>query len=252
MPSLLMGNRVLNFSSLASTNDKLKALLSENDLPEGTLVKAYEQFAGKGYSTRTWESEPGKNLTVSYLLKPGFLPPQNQFKLTQVTSLAVRDTISYFYNGSKQIAVKWPNDIYVNQSKIAGILAENSIMGSQISHCIAGIGLNVNQEVFLSDAPNPVSLKLLTKKEISIDNCLEVLSLKLQHWYNKLKASDYKTLDEAYHKLLFRKDIPSQFYWAGETFTATLRGTDEYGQLILEDQQGKLQFFDFKEVEFVL
>jgi len=144
---------IITVESVASTNSYLKELAHSRTLDEGTVIVTRNQTAGKGQQGNAWESEAGKNITCSILLYPSFLPVQHFFLLSEVISLGVKETLDAYTDG---ITIKWPNDIYYCERKIAGILIENEITGSNISMSVAGIGVNVNQEQFLSDAPNPV------------------------------------------------------------------------------------------------
>ena len=142
----------------ASTNQYLSQLCNQlqESVAELTTVTAEFQTAGKGQRGNTWEAEEGKNLLFSFVLYPSFLEARRQFILSQIVSLAIKEELSRW---SDEITIKWPNDIYWKDKKICGILIENDLSGHHIRRSIAGIGININQEVFNSDAPNPFSLK---------------------------------------------------------------------------------------------
>lgn len=135
----------------------------DREAPHGFALMAREQTAGRGQRGNSWEAEPGKNITLSLMLRPEGIAATAQFAISEAVALGVADAVVEL--GVKEVAVKWPNDIYVGDRKIAGILIENSLNGPMISRSIAGIGLNVNQESFRSDAPNPVSIRQLTGRE---------------------------------------------------------------------------------------
>jgi len=147
---------IISFDSLPSTNNELKNRLKTNDLSEFTTILTSYQTNGRGQQSNVWESADGLNLTFSVLLKPVFLEPALQFYLSKIVALALTDVLMKYVD---ELSIKWPNDIYVGEKKIAGILIENSLMGSCIDTCVVGIGLNVNQLSFQSSAPNPISLK---------------------------------------------------------------------------------------------
>lgn len=245
-------DNILRFPRLESTNKKAKELVVSDNLREGSIVVCDEQYAGRGYSSNSWESQPGKNITATWILNPSFLPIDKQFFLTKVLSLAVKETVSLFYNGPESVTIKWPNDIYVADKKIAGILVENNIAGNTIKECFAGIGLNINQETFSSDVPNPVSIKMLTGNEYDIDKCVKILSEQIVHFYNILKSAESHKLDTLYSKNLYRIFEEAGFESAGKTFTGKIQGTDPYGRLIIMTNQGEIKTFDFKEVVFIL
>ena len=138
-----------------STNDYLAQLCKESKAKEFYTVMADIQTKGKGQRGNSWESEAGKNLTFSIVLYPTALEAPKQFCLSMLAALACHEALDNYTNG---FSIKWPNDIYWKDKKIGGILIENELEGEYIVQSIIGIGLNINQEVFYSDAPNPVSL----------------------------------------------------------------------------------------------
>ena len=145
----------IHLESIRSTNTYLAQ--NAEGAVHGTVVYADCQTAGRGQRGNSWESADFKNITMSMLLRPANVKPSCQFWLSEAVALAVVHTLDrYIDNG---VSIKWPNDIYWNDRKICGILVEHSLSGGKIDHTIAGIGLNINQEKFLSDAPNPVSLR---------------------------------------------------------------------------------------------
>lgn len=183
----------------ASTNSWVAAHASELDSP--TCVRTISQTAGRGQRGNIWEAAPGKNLTLSiYFVPPESFHPRNQFLLSELTAIAVCDALAVMDIDAK---VKWPNDIYVGDYKICGILIEHSLMGERIQHSIAGIGLNVNQETFLGDAPNPVSMKQLLGVETDLDELCLLLETSWQHHYNTLTL--FPEYAEAIHKEFLKK-----------------------------------------------
>ena len=138
--------QIIKLDATGSTNDYLRSILSAKTLEDYTVVIAENQFAGRGQRGNSWVSEPGKNLTFSFLKRNLTLNPQNHFILNMGVSLALHDALSAI--GVPGLTIKWPNDIMSGNSKICGILIENLISGAQIRHSIIGIGLNVNQTNF--------------------------------------------------------------------------------------------------------
>lgn len=244
--------KILHFRSLDSTNNRAKELLKTHPVQEGTIIKAYEQKSGRGYSGNFWESEPGKNITISCILKPLFLSPQFQFRLTMILSIAVRETVEFFLRDHPcKVHIKWPNDIYVDNLKIAGILIENNIMADMIREAICGIGFNVNQMRFVSDAPNPVSLKMITGKNHTLDEVLDVLRENFNNWYNILKSEELSIINESYHSNLYRLGELASFENNAIEFKGIITGTDPYGRLLITDTGNRHMSFDFKEVAFL-
>lgn len=158
---------IVQLDSVGSTSSWLASLGDE--APHGLAVMAREQTAGRGQRGNSWESEPGMNITLSLMLRPCGLHPARQFIISQAVSLAIVEMLDTLVKGRK-VSIKWPNDIYIDDSKVCGILIENAITGLSITRCIVGIGLNVNQREFLSDAPNPVSISLVTGENYDVED----------------------------------------------------------------------------------
>ncbi|MDR0863341.1 MAG: biotin--[acetyl-CoA-carboxylase] ligase [Candidatus Symbiothrix sp.] len=236
---------IIKIETTTSTNLFLKELAGKQVLEEGTVALAGTQTAGRGQAGNYWESEPGKNITCSILLHPTFLLPKQHFLLSETVALGVKETLDFYL---KNVTVKWPNDIYVEDRKIAGILIENELMGQQFSRSVIGIGLNVNQEVFTSNAPNPVSLKQLLGVDMNVDELTEKMVERILYWYEKLKAGETKVISQTYHDFLYRK---SGFHWYEDKtgrFKARIKSVAEDGFLLLETDKGEERCYAFKEV----
>ncbi len=246
----MITNKNFIFSSeVESTNNYANQLVLSKAAEEGTVVLAQHQKKGRGQQGNSWESEAGKNLLASIILFPDFLPAARQFYLSKIASLALVDFLN---TETSDISVKWPNDIYIKNKKVAGILIENAILGQNLSSSILGIGLNLNQEKFISDAPNPVSLKQITGKVYDIEFVAIKIYECLNTWYSKLKQGSFKEIDSAYLNWLFRINEWSIFAKQGKQFGAKITGIGEYGQLILIEKDGNISEYMFKEVEFVI
>lgn len=231
--------KIVHIDETDSTNRWLK------DHGEGTMVVATDyQTAGKGCGSNAWESERGKNLTFSMLIHPDGIAAREQFHITEVVSVALCRTLQpYIYN---KVEIKWPNDIYVGDRKLCGILIENRLQGNVIVDCIIGIGLNVNQRVFLSDAPNPVSMYQLTGQELDRDELLKAFIENLdQEWQNKANGSEYR-------ELLYRKGKDGLYEDKTGRFVARLADVLPDGRLLLVDEAGKEHTYAFKEVSFII
>ena len=147
-----IGTYIERIDQLESTNNYAASLLLTKRLPDGSIIVTNSQIGGRGQGSNKWESEPDRNLTFSIILYPDFVEITKQFEISKAISLGVADFLQSHVN---DVSIKWPNDIYIRKAKVAGILLEYSIRRSRISSCIVGIGLNINQIKFLSDAPNP-------------------------------------------------------------------------------------------------
>ena len=204
---------IVRLESVESTNFYCEAL-DLATVGDFTCFWAMEQTAGVGQRGSTWVSAPGMNLTFSLVLKPTFLDAAAQFKLTQTLSLGVAD----FLDGlslPQQVAIKWPNDIYVGDRKICGILVSNRIMHNRLSHSICGMGMNVNQTSFPSWVPNPVSLAMLTNHHHSLESTLDAMLRSIAHRYDDLRQGI--GMDEEYHRRLLRFGTEASYICHGET-----------------------------------
>lgn len=240
---------LLHVDETPSTNDLIRQLHAAERLAEGSVVACRAQTKGRGQLNNSWEAEPGKNLTFSMLLHPTFVRPSEQFVISQAVALGVVDLLDQFSDG---FSVKWPNDIYWNKKKIAGILIENDLGGGIIQNTIIGIGLNINQELFRSNAPNPVSLKQITGKEHNLDELLAQLTQALLVRYAQLVGNDRATLHHDYLRRLFRGNTPALYRDAHGTFTATIETVKPSGHLIVRDTDQQPRCYTFKEIEFIL
>lgn len=242
---------IIKLNSIDSTNNYLLGSLKKGQVDHYTVVTANEQTDGKGLDTNKWESEPGKNLTFSVLLKPDFLEASMQFFLHMVISNAIYEAVEKV-TGKKEFSIKWPNDIYAGKGKLGGILINNTIQGVRINHSVVGIGLNINQEKFVSDAPNPVSLKHITNSEYKPGDVLFEILTSLDKNYHLLRTGKYYNLKELYLKRLFRGTGFHNFKKKNIIFRARITNISETGKLCLEKMNGTIQKYDFKEVEFVI
>ena len=241
--------QIILLNEVESTNNYANQLILSDAAEECTVVLARYQLRGKGQQGNTWESEYGKNLLMSMILYPDFLEAAKQFLISKVVSLAI---IEFLQTETDNVSIKWPNDIYVGKNKIAGILIENSLKGMNMFSSIIGIGLNLNQETFFSDAPNPVSLKQITGKDYEIQITAELLIKNIISWYTKLKEYKKTEIDSEYESNLYGYNQWSIYSVQGKTFEARIFGIGEFGQLKLEKRDGTVSEYMFKEVEFIL
>jgi BirA family biotin operon repressor/biotin-[acetyl-CoA-carboxylase] ligase len=239
---------IIKVKTTASTNDLLKELLRQQTLEEGAVIFTENQTAGKGQRGNSWESEPGKNIACSILLYPHFLPLSQHFLLSEIVALGIKSVLDSYI---EKVEIKWPNDIYCAGKKIAGVLIENEILGAHFSKSIIGIGLNVNQEVFLSDAPNPVSMMQILKKEVSIESVLEETVNAVWDGYEKLRNGETERIIRTYHDSLYRKSGFHSYKDNKETFTACIDRVGDDGFLHLLTREGERRSYAFKEVTFI-
>lgn len=232
----------------ASTNSALPS-----DAPHATAVMALEQTAGRGQRGNRWEAEPGQNVTLSLLLRPRGLPAREQFVISQAVALGVADVLRRLMPGQEGIAIKWPNDIYVGHKKIAGILIENVLTGADITRCVVGLGLNVNQTVFRSDAPNPVSVAGLTGRSHDVEQVARQLVEAMLARYDDAMADPAATQGR-YFAALYRADgnlYPYRDERTLKRFQARIEAVEPDGHLRLRLPGGELRRYAFKEVAYV-
>ena len=187
--TLFIGQSTLHFPRLESTNAYAVTLLAKSNPVEGTVISTFNQSHGRGQIGSKWESEPHKNLSLSLILKPTFLPIKDQFWLTKCIALAVKDFLGSYVNDP--VKVKWPNDVYIGQRKIAGILIQNNINSKKIHYSIIGMGININQVTFSDWVPNPTSLALESNKTYALETMQAELMPFLEYRYLQLKAGKY-------------------------------------------------------------
>jgi len=239
---------IIPLESVTSTNSYLKALAQKQVLEEGTVIITGNQTAGRGQRGNSWESEAGKNIACSILLYPSFLPIQRFFLLSEAISLGVKETLDAYIDG---ITVKWTNDVYYQERKIAGILIENELTGSNYTLSIAGIGLNINQERFLSDAPNPVSLKQITDRNYDTDIIIKELVRNILYRYEQLRAGDTENLIRMYHEALYRKTGFHRYEDSEEIFSARINRVSDDGLLHLVTERNEERSYAFKNIRFL-
>ncbi|MDX8338362.1 biotin--[acetyl-CoA-carboxylase] ligase [Draconibacterium sp. IB214405] len=244
----LTDKNIILLSEVDSTNNYAKQLVAEK-AASGTVVLAQYQQNGRGQVGNFWESEAGKNLLFSLILYPVFLEAGKQFYISKVVSLALVEVLSEYLDDVK---IKWPNDIYVGVKKIAGILIENTMKGNSLDSSVIGVGMNINQEKFVSDAPNPVSMKQLLGKEISKETILKSFLVKLDELIGFLIEGNLSAVDRAYLSTLFRGEGWHTYRTKGKEFSARIAGIGSFGQLRLQESGGNITEYMFKEVEFVV
>ncbi|MBP6260207.1 MAG: biotin--[acetyl-CoA-carboxylase] ligase [Paludibacter sp.] len=229
-----------------STNALLIGMVREGNLPEGFLIRTDFQTAGKGQMGNSWEAEAGKNLLFSFVLYPVHIAIDEQFIISQLVSVAIKKVLDTYADG---FTVKWPNDIYYCDKKIGGILIENSLQGGRLKWMVTGVGLNINQKVFRSNAPNPVSLRQITGKRMNRKTILDQITREIHQLYHEMDA---EAIRNAYFEGLYRRDGLHPFRADGEAFNACITNVDRDGKLELTTEEGEVRSYYFKEVEFII
>ena len=242
--------QIIRLDETTSTNDYLEKYQTKAPLPEGSMVIARHQTHGKGQENNHWESEADKNLTFSLVLYPHFVKAEQQFVLTQVLSLSLCALLDGLNLPAKAM-IKWPNDIYVGQHKVAGMLIKNNITGNYISQTIAGIGLNVNQLSFTKNAPNAISLATIAGREYDPDVLLTMWHSLFMKEYEVLRKGSFTEIRRAYLSRFYRLNEMADYIIEDKKQRATIKGIGEYGMLKLTAEDGSEFTCGMKEVVFL-
>lgn len=241
--------QIIRLEETESTNSYMKQLIGLQHPEEGSVVMAEYQTRGRGQVGNSWFSSKSENLLFSLLVYPANVPANEQFILSRITSLGIKQTLDRF---TDDVRIKWPNDIYWRDKKIAGILIENDLLGGRICNSVIGIGLNVNQQSFPSGLPNPVSLRQITGAEYDRLFVFDLFMHEFFLLYEELQRKDVKSIEDRYMHALYRID---GYYWfedAGGKFRAKIENVLPSGKLVLNTlNAGQPRVYAFKEVVFV-
>lgn len=241
---------IIILDKVASTSTYLSEM--QPTAAHGTVVAARCQSAGRGQRGNRWESAPGMNVTLSVMLRPEGLHVADSYLLSEAVSVAVANALDCFL-GAGTIRLKWPNDVYVADRKLGGILIENSLRGAMVERSIVGVGVNVNQRVFLSPAPNPVSMAQASGRNFDVDEVMQAIARAIVE--APLLMADSGALQRHYRSLMWRGDggyYPYVDAATGEHFTARIVSVASTGRITLEEADGTLRRYAFKEVVAVV
>ncbi len=244
----IIGEPFTEIDEVESTNNYAMALAQQGFDKHGAAWFAHTQTGGKGQRGKQWHSASGQNIILSVLLNMKWLPVSRQFYLSIAIALAVRD---FFFNYTKKnITIKWPNDIYYNDRKAAGILIENIIRGNEWQWAIAGIGANINQIYFDDDLPNPVSLKQITVENYDVVALAKELCKKMQQRFAQLQNGEENILLNDYNNGLYKKGEKVKLKIGDEVFECFIKKVNEAGQLIVEGYEKNI--LNFGEAEWLI
>ncbi len=233
-----------------STNSYLREMAKNKDLGKWTVVTTDYQSQGRGQKGAIWQSDKGKNLICSILVRYDDFNAKDQFMINCAVSVGIYNYLSR-YNLPK-LAVKWPNDIMSVSKKLGGILIENTITSNKISQSIIGIGININQVDFPADLPLAVSIKNFTNKETPLDVFLQDLLNAIQNKFELIFEKKYDDLWAQYETCLYRKNKPHMFKNSqGEQFMGIIRGVNKQGMLLVEREDASIDSYNFKEVSYL-
>jgi len=249
MDTLFVGQHLFELDETESTNTYATNLIKELPVAEGSIVLTHNQTKGRGQVGNTWQAESCKNLTFSLILHPNFLAVDKQFYLSKITSLAVFGMLTDFLNPSLyDIKIKWPNDILVNNRKIAGILIENMLRANFLQSSVIGVGININQQSFHNVDKQVTSLGILLQQDFDLKEMLHVFCKHFEALYLQLKQGNFNKISETYFKQLYKFDEFATYQAKEKTFTAKITHVEENGLLVLTTEHNEIAKFNFKEV----
>ncbi len=240
-----IGKTAVFLPSCDSTNSYAAEIAANNEVMDGTVFYTFCQTKGRGQRGNTWESADNENITMSVVLKPNFLHAQDQWYLSMAVAIAVAEAIQFFLK--QKVLIKWPNDIFIENKKIAGLLIENNLLGSSINQAIVGIGVNVNQSIF--ENSTATSIAILSNETISIQKVIEKIFEQLEKYYQLLQTNKDLLFKTYYEKMLQYKTWAT-YYKGEETFNGKIIAVLPTGQLTMETEWG-IKTFDFKEIKFI-
>lgn len=241
--------RYIHLEQIDSTNAYLQRKQSEADIRDW-VVSTDEQTAGKGMGSNGWESEARKNLTFSLALDMSFLPAERQFLLSEAVPLGIVKVLDRLLSVEK-LFIKWPNDIYYDGHKLAGILINSTIKANMMDTSIIGIGLNVNQMKFKDWPTHPISLKQITGKDFELQPLLEQISESIVAEVERLKKNS-PAIEQDYLSRLFRYRTWADYQVGEKALRLFMTGIDPFGRLMLIDRANKPYCFDIKEIKFLI
>lgn len=243
--------KIIHIGETDSTNRQMRDALGHSDGAIGSAVSsgipvclvADYQTAGRGCGTNRWESEPGQNLLFSLLIHPSGVAANRQFRISMAISLSICEALGRHIG---DLSIKWPNDIYWRNAKIAGILIEHTLQGASIRDSIIGVGLNVNQRRFHSNAPNPISLWQICEQTTDREQLLRDILASFERF---LYTDDVRS---PYLSMLYRRRGYHPYTDRHGIFMAEIMGVEDDGHLLLCDDSGIERRYAFKEVQFVI
>ena len=247
MDNLPIGHSIVWLSKVDSTN-RYAATHATQASSHGVVIATHDQTEGRGQGGNTWESQKNLNLTFSIIIHPKSLSPSKQFLLSKVVSIGLVDMLTSLTN--RLVSIKWPNDICINNCKVAGILIENTICGTTLETSIVGVGLNVNQIQFPNDIPNPTSLAIETNRTFNLNDLLKDICSAIDLRYSQLCKGMANTISSEYFSALYRRNDFYPYMTKGQMFIARIHGVKDSGELQLETKEGEVIDFQFKEVQF--
>ncbi len=244
-------HNVIFLDQVDSTNRFATDLLSKINPKEGTVIRADFQTDGKGQIGRGWHSSPELNLLISIIYYPEFVRIEDQFNISMMTAVSILQVLEDL--NIKGVTIKWPNDIYIRDKKVAGILIQNQLQGKSIKSCVIGLGINVNQVFWPDVIPNPTSLLHELQTEIEVNDIFFKVREKITSNYKLLKNNDhFSIIKEQYLTNLFRRNELSSFQDAdGNIFEAIIVKVNRSGELVL-DRDGEIMSVKMHDIKYIM
>ncbi|GAA4401993.1 biotin--[acetyl-CoA-carboxylase] ligase [Nibrella viscosa] len=247
--TLFVGQNFEYLPTCQSTNDVAADSISRSEPEEGLVILTDHQTAGRGQRGNHWEAQAGQNLTFSLILRPFFLNATEQFWLNMAISLGIADALEPLTGA--MLRIKWPNDIYLDNQKLGGILIENTLQGYSIAWSVIGIGLNINQTQFRFPTATSLLQRFPVEEEYNRPALLTTVLERLEQRYLQLRTGQLALLKASYLQRLFRYQEEHDFVAHNERFRGSIVGVDATGRLAVQTGD-TLRYFGFKEVEFVI
>ena len=249
--TLFVGQKIIYLPSCQSTNDEAARFIAADEAVAGLFVVTDRQTAGRGQRGNSWQAGPGQNLTTSLVLAPSFLAPAEQFWLNIAVSLGVTDALATLLPADARLCIKWPNDIFLDDHKLGGILIENTVQGSRMVWSVVGMGLNINQTEFEYPTATSLQSRAPLPDGYDLPGLLTGLAERIEARYLQLRANHRTGLQTDYLSRLFRYRQEHWFLADNQRFRGVITGVDEAGRLQVL-MNGTVQAFGFKEIAFEL
>ncbi len=246
----IVGKVFVELDKVDSTNNYAANLLQKSQVIEGTVILAHDQYQGRGQRGNSWESRSNKNITISIILFPKKLLAYQQFHLNQAITIACLQFLTKI--GGKGFQIKWPNDLYHKDTKLGGILIENTVSGNYLSTSIVGIGINVNQNVFSDQLTNATSLSIITQKEFDIVTLVKQLCYFIDQQYLLLIQQQFDTLQTQYLQRLYRYQEFHYYETNNKRIEGQIVDVLSSGQLVIETKDQNKHLFSFKEIKYII
>lgn len=242
-------DNLLYLDQTDSTNTFAKRWGREENPVEGSAVYTEFQTGGRGQKGNSWFSSPNKNILFSLVIYPNFINAKNQFLISKIAALSLKNVLSKY---TQDIRIKWPNDIFWKDCKIAGILIENDLVDTKIQQSVIGMGININEETFPDHLPNPVSLYQICGETFDTKKIICQIIEEYQYLYENAKKGVVDKINADYMQDLYHADNYYEYIDSEGRFKAKIADVLPSGQLILERENGENKAYAFKQVQFVI